>query len=90
MLLHCPHLAQARLQYRSTFGQHLGMKAMFTNPACTPSLASFVHHHVAFPLMVETTNALLLSMAVPGHHDLDLSSSLASPDFTAKHLASID
>lgn len=46
MLLHCPHLAQARLQYRSTFGQHLGMKAMFTNPACTPSLASFVHHHV--------------------------------------------
>jgi hypothetical protein len=46
MLLHCSHLTSARLQYTSVFGQHLGMKAIFTSPALTPSLASFVHHHV--------------------------------------------
>jgi hypothetical protein len=36
MFLLCPHLASARLQYTLVFGQHLGMKAMFTRPNHRP------------------------------------------------------
>jgi hypothetical protein len=40
-------LASARLQYTPVFGQHLGMKAMFTNPTIASSLALFAHHSMS-------------------------------------------
>lgn len=46
MVFDCPTLVQARLQYNSIFGHHVGMKAAFTDQSIASRLASFVHHHV--------------------------------------------